>query len=57
MGWLSKLGGALVDCVSKPIDALWWATEPLESRRHDQLKALEHHRINMKLSCRNQNKG
>ncbi len=37
MSWLSKLGGALVDCISKPIDALCeWATEPLESRRHDR---------------------
>lgn len=37
MSWLNKLGGALIDCVNKPIDALCeWVTEPLESRRHNR---------------------
>lgn len=37
MSWLTKLGGALVDCISKPIDAICeWATEPLEGRRHER---------------------
>ena len=37
MSWLTKFGGALVNCISKPIDALCeWATEPLERRRHER---------------------
>lgn len=48
MSWLIKLGGALGDCIIKPIDALCeWAKEPLERRRHDRsesAKASSHRR-------------
>ncbi|UUM72292.1 hypothetical protein NQU91_16520 [Aeromonas hydrophila] len=37
MAWLSKLGGALLDCISKPIDVLCdWASEPLNARSHER---------------------
>lgn len=37
MGWLSKIGGALLDCISKPVDLLCdWASEPLKTSAHDR---------------------
>lgn len=37
MSWLSKVGGALLDCISKPVEVLCdWASEPLKSRSHDR---------------------
>lgn len=40
MGWASKLGGALLDCISKPVDVLCdWASEPLKRRSHDRSEA------------------
>lgn len=37
MGWLSKVGGALLNCISKPVEVLCdWASEPLKSRSHDR---------------------
>ena len=40
MSWFARLGGALVDCISKPVDALCeWAKEPLEVRRHERTES------------------
>ncbi|WP_311749330.1 hypothetical protein [Proteus terrae] len=37
MSWLSKIGGALLNCVSKPIEVLCdWATEPLKTNDHNR---------------------
>ncbi|WP_045589847.1 hypothetical protein [Vibrio vulnificus] len=40
MGWFSKVGGALLDCISKPVDVLCdWASEPLKTRSHERSEA------------------
>ena len=40
MGWFSKVGGALLDCISKPVDVLCdWASEPLKTRSHERNEA------------------
>ncbi|HGY0991708.1 TPA: hypothetical protein ACNU17_000569 [Aeromonas salmonicida subsp. pectinolytica] len=48
MTWFSKLGGALLDCISKPIDVLCdWASEPLKAKSHERSetsKSSEHKR-------------
>ncbi|EGU33813.1 hypothetical protein VIBRN418_15913 [Vibrio sp. N418] len=37
MGFLSKIGGALLSCISKPVEVLCdWASEPLKGRSHDR---------------------
>lgn len=50
MGWLSRMGGALLDCISKPVEVLCdWASEPLKSRSHDRGESARDsaHRRNM----------
>lgn len=50
MGWLSRMGGALLDCISKPVEVLCdWASEPLKSRSHDRDESARDsaHRRNM----------
>ncbi|MEZ9399647.1 hypothetical protein AB4218_25160 [Vibrio splendidus] len=37
MGWASRLGSALLSCVSKPVEVLCdWASEPLKTRSHER---------------------
>ncbi|WP_064607035.1 hypothetical protein [Photobacterium sp. J15] len=37
MSWASKVGSALLDCISKPVDILCdWASEPLKARSHER---------------------
>ncbi|MGR5432673.1 hypothetical protein [Vibrio owensii] len=50
MGWLSRMGGALLDCISKPVEVLCdWASEPLKSKAHDRDESARDsaHRRNM----------
>lgn len=40
MGWFSKVGGALLDCINKPVEVLCdWASEPLKTRSHERSEA------------------
>ena len=40
MSWFSKVGGALLDCISKPVEVLCdWASEPLKTRSHKRSEA------------------
>lgn len=37
MSWISQLGGALLSCISKPVEVLSdWASEPLKTRMHER---------------------
>lgn len=50
MGWLSKAGSALLDCISKPVEVLCdWASEPLKTRTHERSESVIHsaHQRNM----------
>lgn len=50
MGIFSRVGGALLNCISKPVDVLCeWATEPLKSRSHERSESSREseHRRNM----------
>lgn len=48
MSWISKVGNALIGCISKPVEVLCdWASEPLKSRSHDRVESARdsaHHR-------------
>lgn len=40
MGIFSRIGGALLSCISKPVDVLCeWASEPLRTRSHERSEA------------------
>lgn len=40
MGWASRLGSALLGCISKPVEVLCdWASEPLKTRSHERGEA------------------
>ncbi|KGK21879.1 hypothetical protein DC58_13980 [Vibrio navarrensis] len=50
MGIFSRIGGALLNCISKPVDVLCeWATEPLKARSHERSESSREseHRRNM----------
>jgi len=52
MTLMSKLGGALLDCISKPIDVLCdWASEPLKAKSHerDETSKNSEHKRNMEI--------
>jgi hypothetical protein len=52
MTLMSKLGGALLDCISKPIDVLCdWASEPLKAKSHerDETSKSSEHKRNMEI--------
>ena len=47
MGWASRLGSALLGCISKPVEVLCdWASEPLKTRSHERGEALKDPLIN-----------
>lgn len=52
MTLMSKLGGALLDCISKPIDVLCdWASEPLKAKSHEREETSKNseHKRNMEI--------